>query len=178
MMTTGTPATVARLRLVASHGRRIDHHGRQLHILDVENGVGMGAITQDDVAELKSLYWDCVQPRGDAQFIGATSSSSGLVAAALGWGTGPRWLHEDGPDGADQCLVEELAHPKTAERYTHVVILSGDHAFAEVVRALVASGVFVTVVSRPTSLNYRLRQNASEVIYLPETSPVPAAKVA
>ena len=178
MTRTGTTAPVARLRLVAANGRRIDRNTRELHILDIENGVGHGEVTQADAASLRSDYRAVVRPQADAQFVAATSSSTGMVEAALGWGAGPRWMHEDGPDGADQCLLDELRHPKTAQRFTHIVLLSGDHIFTDVVGELVRQGVHVTVVSRPSSLNYGLRQSASNVIYLPEPPAVPAAKVA
>lgn len=171
-------SSATRLRLVASNGSRLETHERQLHILDVENGVGSGLLNRTDVEALRSIYWGSVQPHADAQFIGATSSAPGLVQAALGWGLGPRWLHEDGPDGADRCLLEELDHPKTRDRFTHIFVLSGDHIFAEAVARLVASGVRVTVVSRPTALNFQLRRVASNVIYLPELSDYTNLKVA
>lgn len=167
-----------RLRLVAKSGSRLDTRDRQLHVLDVENGIGSGQVSQDDVHTLHGIYWNSVRPDAGAQFVGATSSAPGLVQAALGWGPGPRWIHEDGPDGADHCLLEELAHPKTLERFTHIFLLSGDHIFTETVAHMVASGVHVTVVSRPTALNFHLRRAASSVVYLPEPTVYSNLKVA
>lgn len=165
----GQGSAVSNLRLVAENGRRLASEERELHVLDVENGVGSGLLTRADVRSLMGAYQSSVRPCAGAQFVGATSSAPGLLQAALGWGPGPRWMHEDGPDGADQCLIEELAHPKTAERFTHVFVLSGDHIFVDSVAALVTRGIRVTVVSRPTALNFRLRLEASNVIYLPES---------
>jgi hypothetical protein len=166
------------LRLAASNGRRLDSAERQLHLLDVENGIGCGQLDEADVSELKRTYLQAVLVHEGAQFVGATSSSSGLAEAYWGWGTGPRWTHLDGSDGADLCLLSELEHPKTAQRYTHVYLLSGDHIFTEAVRALVEAGVEVVVVSRPSALNYRLSCVASRVVYLPENEPLTGAETA
>ena len=71
-----------------------------------------------------------------------------------------------GPDGADLALLDVLRYENVAQRFTHVVIGSGDHLFAEEAAHLAAQGVWVTVISRHRSLSLRLALAAREVIFL------------
>ena len=59
-----------------------------------------------------------------------------------------------------------LRHENIATRFTHVVIGSGDHLFAEEAAHLAAQGVWVTVVTCQRSLSSRLALAAREVIFL------------
>jgi len=95
----------------------------------------------------------------------AASSHRTLESAAFGW---PRvhYRARFGPDGADLAPLDVLQHEDVAGRFTHVVIGSGDHLFAEEAGRLAARGVCVTVVSRRGSLSAQLAREAHEVIYL------------
>jgi hypothetical protein len=78
-----------------------------------------------------------------------TSSPWGITSAP----TAPfHYLARYEPDGADLALLDVLQHEDVAERFTHVVIGSGDHLFAEEAACLAAQQVCVTVVRRCRSL--------------------------
>jgi hypothetical protein len=95
----------------------------------------------------------------------AASSHRTFENAAFGW---PRVHYRAwyGPDGADLALLDVLQHENVAGRFTHVVIGSGDHLFAEEAARLADQQVWVTVVSRRGSLSSQLAREAHEVIYL------------
>jgi hypothetical protein len=88
-----------------------------------------------------------------------------LLNAALGW-PHAHYRVRSGPDGADLALLDVLRHENIATRFTHVVIGSGDHLFAEEAAHLAAQGVWVTVVTCQRSLSSRLALAAREVIFL------------
>jgi len=77
-----------------------------------------------------------------------------------------RYRIRSGPDGADLELLDVIDHENVAERFTHVVIGSGDGIFADAATSLAAASRWVTVVSRCESLSARLRLAACDVIYL------------
>jgi hypothetical protein len=138
---------------------------RQLHLVDIENLVGDPRPTLSQVRQARGLYADRLAFGAMDQVEVAASSSRTLENAAFGW---PRVHYRAwyGPDGADLALLDVLRHENIAGRFTHVVIGSGDHLFAEDAALLAAQEVFVTVVSRPGSLSTQLALAACEVIYL------------
>jgi hypothetical protein len=84
-----------------------------------------------------------------------------------------RYLARSGPDGADLALLDVISCERVAERFTHVLIASGDHIFAGEAAVLIARGCHVTVVSRYTALSRQLALAAGrQVIYLdaPDTT--------
>lgn len=117
---------------------------RTLMLIDIENLVGSGHVTAAEVA--------CVRDQirryapGPTQAIVATSAGGTLVEAGLGW-PGARLTWQRGADGADRALIDVATSEHIAERYTHVVIGSGDHAFAPIAATLRRRGVHVTVVT-------------------------------
>ena len=78
-----------------------------------------------------------------------------------------RFLVGRGVDGADKRLVEDLIDEPQAQRSARVVIVSGDGLFADPAARLRDHGVSVCVVAPAHSLSRRLREAASEVLYLP-----------
>lgn len=78
-----------------------------------------------------------------------------------------RFLVGRGINGADLRLVEDLIEEPQAQRSARVVIASGDGLFADAAVRLRSQGVTVRVVAMAHSLSHRLRDAASEVVYLP-----------
>jgi hypothetical protein len=108
------------------------------------------------------------------------SSSHGFVVLATGiralqevpdllweWGEA-RYLIGHGLDGADKQLVSALVQEPVAARSTRVVLLSGDHIFAEPIKRLTKQGIHTTVAARPGSMAHTLRDAASSYVWLPD----------
>jgi hypothetical protein len=88
------------------------------------------------------------------------------VAADVGYGwPGVRLLWRSGRDGADLALLDVLLEESVAERFSHVVVASGDGIFTDPVSRLGRHGVHVTVVANRGQLSRRLELAAAAVVY-------------
>ncbi len=138
---------------------------RTLHIVDIENLAGAAIPSLALVSETQGRYLRQLVLGTDDQVVMAASHLA-LLDAARGW-PNARYRVRSGKDGADLALLDVLEHENVAARFSHVVIGSGDGIFRRAAARLAASGVHVTVVSRPGSLNASLaRAAAGNVIYL------------
>jgi hypothetical protein len=144
--------------------RRVRFPERGLHLIDIENLAAAGRPSLEQIRDAQAAYAGQLTA-GVLDQVVVASSHLTLVSAALGW-PHARYRIRSGPDGADRELLDVLEHEKVAARFTHVIIGSGDGAFARAAASLAAAGVRVTVVSRRDSLSGRLAFAASEVIYL------------
>jgi hypothetical protein len=88
-------------------------------------------------------------------------------------GSGARFVQGRGLDGADNALIDVIKKEPVASRSSRLVLVSGDHAFADSVAELRSKGLRTTVVSRPGSLSNELRQQADQVCWLPEFAITP-----
>jgi hypothetical protein len=156
------------LRVVAESGRgrpvRLRPR-RECHLLDVENLLGRGQFTASDVAELSRQYSRVTRLARDAQLVAAASSSL-WVEIGRGW-PGVRPLWQPGPDGADECLLEVIRDEHLADRFSRVVIASGDGIFAKAARELVDLGVDVVVVGQYGHIHHLLYSAVADIRYLP-----------
>jgi NYN domain len=154
-------------------GRPEDGRGRfpvrTLHLVDIENLAGAALPSLPAVREVQNLYAGRVGVGAVDQVVVASSHVS-LLNAALGW-PGVRYRVRSGPDGADLELLDVIYHENVAGRFAHVVIGSGDGAFARAAASLAAAGAWVTVVSRQQSLSARLALAAHEVIFIDAAGP-------
>jgi hypothetical protein len=137
---------------------------RTLHVVDIENLVGVTTPTLRQVSEVQGRYLVCPGFGAEDQVVMA-ASHRGLLNAALGW-PHARYRVRSGRDGADLELLDVLLHENVAGRFTHVVIGSGDGMFGRAVVYLAACGIWVTVVSRRNSLSAHLARAARDVVYL------------
>jgi hypothetical protein len=154
-------------------GRRGRYPARRLHLVDIENLVGAALPSLGQVREVQGLYARHLAPGALDQVVIASSHLT-LLNAALGW-PHARYRVRSGPDGADLELLDVLLCENVAARFTHVVIGSGDGAFACAAATLAAAGVRVTVVSRRPSLSARLALAAHNLIFIDATVPAPGA---
>lgn len=143
--------------------------GRRIVVMDIENVVG-GSVERSVIAQ---LAWSTV-----AEAIGLESGEQVVIgvgpSSLLSAGTGcprARCVMGRGINGADLALIEVLREERIADRFTEVVIVSGDGAFAEVAAWLGSSGVSVTVVARAGTLSSRLRLAANQIILLSGQGP-------
>ncbi len=141
---------------------------RTLHVVDVENLVGSGRPGLSAVAALRALYTDVVRVVPGDHVVVACNPGC-LLDVGVGWGPGSARLRVGaGRDGADWELLEVLESERVPERFSRVVIASGDGIFAAMAARLAVAGCDVTVVSRRTSLSAQLRLAAMRVVYLPD----------
>ncbi len=170
---------ICRRRALGGMRRSCDQASRTLHVVDVENLVGSGRLGLSAVAALRSLYTDVVRVVPGDHVVVACNPGC-LLDVGVGWGPGSARLRVGaGRDGADWELLEVLESERVPERFSRVVIASGDGIFAAMAGRLAVAGCDVTVVSRRTSLSAQLRLAAMRVVYLPDGEamdcPVPVA---
>jgi hypothetical protein len=157
---------------------------RSLHVVDIENLAGTGRPHLGVVAQLRATYADVVGVAAQDHVVVACNPGC-LVDVGVGWGVHcARYRTGWGCNGADWELLDVLESEGVAERFTEVVIASGDGIFAPMAARLACVGCGVTVVSRRRSLSAKLAVAAQRVIYLPDFEEIgaragaPAGRVA
>ncbi len=80
-----------------------------------------------------------------------------------------RFVPGRGLDGADLALLSAIQSDRFRANVDNLILVSGDHIFAETVKALKLSGIATTVVARHSSLSNQLRKAATHIHYLPNT---------
>lgn len=153
--------TVRRLHQVNFRRRFPD---RALHLVDIENLAGAAIPTKNRVAEVQARYLASLRFGVDDQVVLAANHLA-LMNAWLGW-PHARYRVRSGKDGADLELLDVIEHENIADRFSRVVIGSGDGGFGRAAASLAARGVRITVVSRWGSLAHELAEVARDVIYL------------
>lgn len=150
-----------RRRLMAARHRFPE---RTLHLVDIENLAGAAIPSLLQVMDVQGQYARCMALGADDHVVMA-SNHLALINAALGW-PHARYRVRSGPDGADRELLDVIEYENVANRFTHIVIGSGDGGFGHAAEGLTQRGVWVTVVSRWGSLSPALARAARDVIYL------------
>jgi hypothetical protein len=143
-------------------GRDFGGLGRRLVLVDVENLLGRRYITRAGAVWAAVKVREVLDLRATDQAVVGTSHQANLVAAAIGW-RDARHVFEVGPDGAERALIAVLKE-NVADRFTEVVVVSGDHIFAEPLAILATLGVPTTVVAQPARLSKRLRMAAQRIL--------------
>jgi hypothetical protein len=147
---------------------RVAQLHRKLWAVDLENIAGCSPLdaTPQMYADALAALADVVPVQADDLMIVATNPRLAFVAHDLA--PAARLLIRTGPNGADNSLVEELSDIRfLARRFSHIVVVSGDKAFVDVVCALNEVGVHTMVVSLPGQLSATLRFAARTVVWLP-----------
>ena len=140
--------------------------GRRLVLVDIENVVGGPCSTADRTRWAHRRLRDAVALR-PTDLIVVGVDVAGLESVCWDWPR-VRYVVGYGESGADRALLDVLAED-VADRYEDVVLASGDGVFADVVPALTAAGVRVTVVAHECGLSRRLQVAASEIVLLSRT---------
>ncbi|MGY1838118.1 MULTISPECIES: NYN domain-containing protein [unclassified Modestobacter] len=134
--------------------------------MDIENLVGSGRPALSDVVAARSAYLDLVGVGPLGQFVIACNRGC-PIDVGCGWGPGcARYRLGVGRDGADWELLDVLETEGVSDRFSRVVIASGDGIFAPTAGRLATAGCEVTVVSRRASLSAQLSLAAKNVVYL------------
>ena len=142
-----------------------DKAGRKLFVVDIENAVGIGTVDEGSCLKVKSRIEREYKPaRGDLTIIGVSHKNN--VFPARAW-DGARIVLQEGHDGADLALEDVLSSENVEERFSEVVIVSGDGLFADQAARLRSLGVKVTVDARARQLSRFLAFSCSSVKLAP-----------
>jgi hypothetical protein len=146
------------------HFRHALYRTRAVHLLDIENLTASPRPGALEVTATMELYRTAVPIGRMDQFIAAVNPRS-LVSVGIAL-QGVQLLTLSGPDGADRALVETALEDHLDQRFSRVVIGSGDGYFAGLAVWLIGRGVHVTVVSRRGALNWRLYTSVPDTVIL------------
>ncbi len=139
--------------------------GRKLFVVDIENAVGIGAIDEESCRKVRDRIEREYKPAGgDLTVIGVSHQNN--VFPARSW-NGARIVLRKGHDGADLALESVLSDENIEERFSEVIIVSGDGLFASQAARLRSLGVKVTVDARARQLSRFLAFNCSSVKLAP-----------
>lgn len=149
--------------------------GRTVHLVDLENVLGSGHLTDAAAAYGHRAYraLGVVAP-GDLVIVGV--SHHNLMAAWYSW-PGVRFLARSGVNGADLALQQVMACEDLETRFGAAVLVSGDGGFAESVASLIGRGLPVGVIAPAGRVSAKLRMAANtvrEVHFAPYATPVSA----
>lgn len=139
---------------------------RTLCLLDFENLAATPHLTPAIAERVLTDFLRVAGPERTAEFVGASSHHN----AAATWFVSRRMRHltASGPSGADLALVDVLISERVDERFSHVVIGSGDGVFTSAAARLAGRGVTVTSVCWAASSSRSLRLAASRTLFLDE----------
>lgn len=137
---------------------------RELHLLDIENLLGGSRFNAAQVAQFRDFYLLHNHVADDAHIVIATSSAQGVVEAGLGW-QHTRTIFQTGHDGADLALLDVINSEHVVERFTKIVIASGDGIFAQAADAMFNQGVNVTVFAPALAISSEFT-HAAEIVHL------------
>lgn len=154
------------------HPRQTERPNRVAHFIDFENLVG----PTNDVSVLRR-YIRLTQLRPTDHIVVGVGHSKVAVAAHRAFSSG-RLVFRPGCDGADLALLDHAASERQMliDRFSTVVIGSGDGIFSDLCRTLRSSGLRVLVASNPTALSRNLERSATAVIRLTRTPAATSAQ--
>ena len=129
--------------------RRIERRARTLHLVDIENLIGINPrqASVHDVRQAFARYAEAAHQRADDQMIVGCNPKLAIKVADSLRGSG-RLRARSGADGADTALLEAVDVALWSQRFDRIFIGSGDHIFAPTIIDLRQSGLDVTVVAR------------------------------
>jgi len=139
---------------------------RTLHLVDIENLVGEPVAWTDKNVEavffeyLQEANW---QP-GDSLVVASNPGLMGRLAFKLS-AIPHRSLCATGPDAADNLLINAVPN-EIADRYSRLVVGSGDHAFTQLLTGL-QGHASTLVVYGVGHISWELYRSAEHVIRLP-----------
>ena len=122
---------------------------RRYVLVDVENPTRGARATAQEVA----AFWAILKQQApgiaphDHVVVGAARAVVRKYRAAI-CGANVKWVvGADAPDGADRALLAAIDLHRVAQAFDELVIVSGDHAFADLARRAKSHGLTVHVVT-------------------------------
>lgn len=138
---------------------------RRLVLVDIENAIGAGRISPGQTSSIRPKIMQAICCTDLDQVVVGISHIN-FLEVMTEWPR-VRVVVQSGPDGADKALLSVLDE-SVAERFSGLVVVSGDHIFSSAVASI---DLRTEVVSSRSSLANSLRLAADRVVYLPERSP-------
>lgn len=139
---------------------------RKLIVVDIENAVGSGVVTAKSCKMVMDRIARTHKPQdGDLIVLGVSHPRN--FVAVKEWDMSARVVAKWGHDGADLALEGVLENENVENRFTDVVVVSGDGLFANQVRRLRSLGLGVTVDARITQLSRTLAFSCTSVKLAP-----------
>ena len=140
---------------------------RTVHLIDIENLCETTFLNEGLVREVKDEYLRSINPKPQDLFVLGVSHFN-LEAAVFGWGAGvAQYVVQSGLNGADLALLGVLGEASMIDRFTEVVIASGDGIFAEAGTRLRRSGLKVGFVGRTGAISYQIVRSGCSCLELP-----------
>lgn len=140
---------------------------RTHHYIDIENLVGCGRISRDQLLAAKAQFEQATQPGlADLTTVGCDMANALEVGRAF---TGARIVCGYGRDGADLALLEAMREDLySAQPSRHITLGSGDHIFATLLSSMAGQGFTTRVVGIQGHTSARLRIAAQHTTLLPD----------
>jgi hypothetical protein len=137
--------------------------------VDLENACGGSAlVAQNQTSVRKKIQLFAEQFASQVTYSVGPSALQDCRSLVWDWGFA-RFLPGRGLDGADLALLSAIQSDRFRPNIDTLILVSGDHIFAETVLELKSAGIPTTVVAQSRSLSNQLRIAATRVHYLPET---------
>lgn len=137
--------------------------------VDLENACGGSAlVAQNQTVVRKMIQMFAEQFASQVTYSVGPSALQDCPSLVWDWGFA-RFLPGRGLDGADLALLSAIQSDRFRPNIDNLILVSGDHIFAETVSELKSAGISTTVVAQSRSLSNQLRIAATRVHYLPET---------
>jgi hypothetical protein len=132
-------------------------------------GAGGTRVDNATLAALTDLVEDAASALGNLRYIRAACSTETafIHRFVLSGAANNTWQAVTGRDGADACVIAELDHLAQTRRMRVVVLVAGEHAYADPVATLRSAGIAVWVLYRRGSLSWRLYRAATAATPLP-----------
>ena len=139
---------------------------RTLHLVDIENLVGEPAAWTDEnvVAVFDEYLQEADWQPGDSLVVASNPGLMRLLAFKLS-AIPHRSLCATGPDAADNLLINAVPN-EIADRYSRIVVGSGDHAFTQLLTGL-RGHASTLVVYGVGHISWELYRSAEHVVRLP-----------
>jgi hypothetical protein len=158
----------------ASMNRRPMAPVRHFVLIDVENVAGLACPTYLDLANLHAQLHAVLPDLDEAFRVVACNHRAAKTVAFEFPGARQRW--RSGRDGADFALLEEMKDQRVMRRFGRVTVCSGDWRFSKSLAELAVLGLETTVVALEGHLSKRLSLAAQQVVILPGTDALGAAR--
>ena len=115
-------------------------HERSVILVDVQNIAGRFLLTPLDVAKIRTLVR--AGAAGPTSHTIVACDRKNAAAVAFGW-PDARTLIGHGKSAAALQLLDAIEHEPIEQRYSHIIIASGDGTFAPTATRLAVAGVRV-----------------------------------
>jgi len=135
---------------------------RTLCVVDVENCASTSDLTLEHALHVQDAINRAV-PGIVMHVVGCSHRNAAAARFAF---DRSRIVVRSGVDGADLALIEVLETERIEQRFSRVVIASGDHIFVPAIRRLREAGVEVEALSVAGQLSHELAWTCSNVRYL------------